>query len=309
MKLFRSSIWKFGRFRRLGRYRANPAKGWKGYSTRGLPAVIKTPGQEYKGVIEEQVFGGVHARFKLRLMPPQPFHEIASSVVGREGKEEVAKFRSELFTLGCLQEEATGAIRWDRVNCLWGRWSDISLIPRFIKKGQPLELSSRDVTSTPVRFVKWLKRYTKMLVWFPEPMTYFDIRHIYDWRSVTPKMISKDSYFMSFHQYKAMYKAGIPMPRARRKRMGGLRLMEFIEPIPWQDMARRLAAYRKHLVESGKRKATDVPPWTVWESVLSTVFFHMAPVDIEKRNIAVRPMREDLFSQIVVPAEDAFRGL
>lgn len=304
MRLYRPLSLKHPAIRRRLMYRRN-ARAPKGYTVAGTKVKILVGGSSYDGVIQKQIFGGVGAMFLVKLAKPIPFRDYAEML----GKHENAAdpLFKEMLRLGCLKEKVSGEGLYFGnaiVTCAYGRWQDVSIRRDSLKKGQPIELVDQRSRDHAVRFVKALGVDKPIIVWFPEPMTFMDIEDLIDLAAVHPSHISKDAYFMPFEGYKKLYKAGIKMPPARRKRYGKAGLMEFTEPIPLKRMADLLRQYHR-IVAKGE---PDLPVKSIWFTLMKTVLFHMGAIRYDSVSV-IRPMREDLFYGLIVPAEIALEGL
>lgn len=294
------------------------AKAPAGYSVAGTPVEVHLTGHTLHAVIEKQAFGGPGAMFRVRLKKPVPFKAFSAfmgiptaSASGRE------KLFEEYQRLGCLERviREEGGLEAFVVTCMWAPWRFLTIPLNRLKKGQPVEVvveSAKHVQSIenyPVRFVKWMKRKHDgrhvPLVWFPEPVTYFDIAKIYLWNFVRPEHISKHAYLVTLDMYRKLYDAGLKLPRARRRRMGGMKMMEFLEPVPIKTFVDR---FMRPYYKIKQKEDPGLRAVHIWGSLLITVLFHMAPLD-PRRIDAIRPMREDLFYGLVIPAEAAFEGI
>jgi hypothetical protein len=312
MRLYRPLSLKHPAIRRRLGHRRNPTRAPKGYTAKGVKVTIPELGA---GVIEKQVFGGVQAQFRVKLASPIPFEDFYRP----SGWEEVMKrydwpWKAPARTGDPVKDFALEKLRRDDslverggkyyVTTTQVSWSRLEVPQSSLKKGQPIELVDTKGRDHAVRFVKSLGRDRSMLVWFPEPMTFIDIEDLIDLTAVHPSHISKDAYFMPFDGYKKLYKLGIKMPPARRKKYGRMHMMEFAEPQPLKSMAGLLRAYHKLLT----KEEPDLPVKSVWFTLMKTVLFHMAPIRYDSIS-HIRPMREDLFYGLVVPAEVAMEGL
>lgn len=324
MRIHRSTALTFTalRSRLRGTVRRNAAP--KGYTATGVPVEIKVGGKYFPGVIEKQVFSGPGAMFKVRLKGEINFFFL-SDRMGKYGPAREA-LMAEYERVGCLKYVKSGGAYIPIATCMWARWGDLRVPVKSLKKGMPVELVVTNeshvssITDYPVRFIKWVKSKSggrAPLVWFPEPMTYYDIKKIYAWDDVRPENFSKHVYMMRLEQYHGIYKAGLKPPPARPRRVAGVRFMEFIEPVPIKVMVDKYLRPYYHLQKAGdivdrrgNLLATGKPhltPGFIWGTILTMVVFHMAPIKPER--IQFRPMREDLFYGLVVPAEAAFGNI
>jgi hypothetical protein len=298
----------------------NPKRAPKEYSVSGVRVHV-TVGKEYtkkfSGVIERQVFGGVRALFLVRFKKPVSLYEIVQLMDLKV--EEADKFEAELKRQGLITAQEgimdpgipirTASVvarlrpRYRQIGKLvkgmWARWSDLSIPATWLRKGQPIEMMDSEGRDFAVRFIKRLKKKKgRILVWLPEPLTWWDIREMHDWTMVRPEHVSKHQFFIPFKAYKAMYKKGIKLPRARKKKYGGKWLMEFEDSISQKELIQYLSIYAK---------MTKSPMAHVWSTYLAMSLYHMVP--IETGAVTIRPMREDLFYGLVVPVEEAMKGI
>lgn len=303
MRLYRPLSLKLPLVRRKLMYRKNVARAPKGYTAKGVKVHMSFHGHPVDGVIENQVFGGIGAMFRVRFSKPI---SAASLGIGPE-----SPLWQESHRLGCLQLPVSPGLQ-AKVTCGFARWRDLTIPVKSLKKGQPIELvdthSSGHVMTGgrdhAVRFVKSFGFGKPIVVWFPEPMTYMDLEDLVDLNAIHPTHISKDSYYIPFKGYKALYRAGVRLPPAKRKKYAGTWIMEFKEPVP----IKKMADYIRKSYETQKADEPDLPVKSVWYTLMQTILFHMAPIKYDSID-AIRPMREDLFYGLVVPAEVALEGL
>lgn len=315
MKLYRPLSLKHPAIRRRFGYRRNVTRAPKGYTSKGVKVSVTVGDEKVTGTIEKQDFGGVQAQFRIKLSKPVPFERFYKP----SGWEQVMKrydwpWKAPVRTGDAVKDFALEKLNRDdaliehggkyHVKVVQVPWSSVSIPPSLLKKGQPIELVDQRNRDHAVRFVKSLGNEKPLVVWFPEPMTFMDIEELLDLTAVHPSHISKDAYFMPFEGYKKLYKAGIKMPPARRKRYGKAMLMEFAEPVPLKRMADLLRQYHR-IVTKGE---PDLPVKSIWFTLMKTVLFHMGAVRYDAISV-IRPMREDLFYGLVVPAEIALEGL
>jgi hypothetical protein len=291
------------------RFRRNAApKGMpKTYTVAGTPVVLAIRAGEHghvglkiDGKIERQVFGGVRALFMVKFKHRTSTVRIAEAQ-GRYTPSEFTKMRDELKKVGCLVTDGGGM---SAATCMWARWGDLTIPAARLKKGMPLEVVSTQEVDYPVRYIKRDKQ-GNYIFWLPEPMTWYDVEKLYDWTKVRPEYISKHAYSMPFEAYKTLYRAGFKMPKARRRRLAGRVIMDFLEPVPIKEMVDK---YLRPYYHTLKKKDPSRQAKDIWGTILRMVLFHMIPVH-KSKIAAIRPMREDLFYGLVVPAEEATEGL
>jgi len=310
-------------------YRRNTSRAPKGYSVKGTKVSISVGGEKITGVVEKQDFGGVQAQFRVKLSKPVSFdHFYSPSGWGTIMKRYDWPFKApprtgdpvKDFALEKLNRDGSLVERGGKyyVGTVQVPWNSVSIQQSSLKKGQPIELVDNRGHDHAVRFVKSLGAEKPMIVWFPEPMNFVDIENLIDLTAVHPSHISKDAYFMPFDGYKKLYKAGIKLPLARRKKLmltegpavsplpppRYARMMDLDPPIPLKKMADLLRQY--HRIAS--KDEPDLPVKSIWFTIMKTVLFHMGAIRYDSVSV-IRPMREDLFYGLVVPAEIALEGL
>ena len=303
------------RFRRNAAPRGMP----KDYTVAGTPVVLALREGEHQGIsmriegkVERQVFGGVRALFMVRFKKPVPLSMILRAQ-GRvppavHGEAGAWKVIDEFKNIGCAvtgpDPKSEHPLMRYSVACMWARWGDLTIPAARLKKGMPLEIVSTQDVDYPVRFIKKDKS-GNYIFWLPEPMSWYDVEKLYDWTKVRPEYISKHTYSMPFDAYKTLYRAGFKMPKARRRKMAGHTLMDFAEPVPLKEMVDKYLRPYYHML---KKKDPGRQAKDIWGTILRMVLFHMIPVH-KSKIAAIRPMREDLFYGLVVPAEEATEGL
>jgi hypothetical protein len=304
------------------RYHQN-TKAPNGYTAKGVKVEGTFYGVHVQGTIEEQIGCGIRSLFRVKFSEPIPieklhppsgpispiFHYRKVDESGRPISEtktfvsdQGVEFLESMRGLHCLGERPSDG-KLFAVAYIF-RWIDLTIPVSSLKKSQWVELIDYKVRHVSehgrnhaVQFVKTLPKSKSMVVWFAEPQTFWDIEDLIDLAAVHPSHIGKFSYFMPFDGYKVLYKAGIKMPRAKKARYAGKWTMELDPPIPLKAMADLLRQYHRIMMKD----EPDLPVKSVWYTLMKTVMFQMAPIRYDAIN-HIRPMREDLFYGLVVPA-------
>ncbi|MFO0701776.1 MAG: hypothetical protein U0236_21355 [Nitrospira sp.] len=287
--------------------------------------------------------GGVWALFRVKFSKPIPLEDLhlpSGPLAPRFGyqrfdpsgrpvgerepqvSEKSERFIEELHRLRCLGRRGSDGKLF--AVCGIMPWNFLTIIPKTLKKGQNIELIDRHATHVmthgrnhAVQFVKWVKGVgSSMVVWFPERVNYMEIEDIIDLSAVQSSYITKESFYMPFNGYKALYKAikkeqeehgrliGVKMPPARKSKYAGRPIMVLDPPVPIKQMIGYIRLYH----EIQKRDEPELPIKSVWYTLMKTVLFNMAPIKYDSIS-AIRLMREDNYYAHVIPAKAVMGNL